>query len=354
MPPRLFTPGPTEVLPENLAELARPQIEHRGDAFRSLHARVEGKLRDLLETRSPVFLFTSSSSGVWEATVRNCVRERLLVCVQGAFSDRWHKVAEANGKRADRLEVEWGRAIRPEAVAEALAGGRYDAIALVHNETSTGVINPLEEIAEVVRAQPDVTFLVDAVSSMAGVRIPVDASGIDVCFAGIQKAFALPPGLAVASVSSRAVEKARTISDRGYYFDLVEMAEHHRRSQTPATPAIPQIHALDAQLDRIAAEGKDARFARHRALASIVQEWARRRFALFAEEGFASPTVTCVANTRGIAIASLTASLEREGFAIANGYGPLREKTFRIAHMGDARAEEVEELLATIDRILAG
>lgn len=352
MPPRLFTPGPTEVRPENLAELARPQIGHRGEAFRSLHARVQRKLRSLLETDSPVFLFTSSATGVWEATVRNCVRERLLVCVQGAFSERWHRVAEANGKRADRLEVDWGKAIPAALVAEALDRGGYDAIAVVHNETSTGVMNRLDEIAEVVRRHPTVTFLVDAVSSMGGARIPVDSLGIDVCFAGIQKALALPPGLAVASVSARTLEKAATIRERGYYFDFVEMAEHHRRNQTPATPAIPQIHALDAQLDRMAAEGLENRFARHRALARIVQDWARERFRLFAEEGFLSPTVTCVANARGISVAGLMASLEAEGFAISNGYGPLKERTFRIAHMGDVGEGEIRDLLARIDRIL--
>ena len=352
MPPRLFLPGPTEVLPENLAELSRPQIGHRGRAFRSLYRSVRGKLQTLLETRAPVFLFTSSSSGVWEATVRNCVRERLLVCVQGAFSERWHRVAVANGKPADRLDVEWGAAIGPARVAEALSSGRYDALAVVHNETSTGVINPLEEIARVVAEHPGVTFLVDAVSSMAGVRIPVDAWGIDVCFAGVQKAFALPPGLAVASVSSRALEKAATIPDRGYYFDLVEMADHDARDQTPTTPAIPQVRALDVQLDRMAREGFEARFARHRRMASAVGEWARSRFGLFAEEGHASPTLTCVRNTRGISVAGLIAALEREGVAIADGYGSLREKTFRIAHMGDATEEEIDDLLRTIDRIL--
>jgi aspartate aminotransferase-like enzyme len=340
------------VLPENLAELARPQIGHRGEAFRSLYRGVREKLRGLLETRGPVLLFTSSSTGVWEATVRNCVRQRLLVCVQGAFSDRWHRVALANGKRADRLEAEWGDAIRPDRVAGALATGRYDALAVVHNETSTGVINPLAEIADVVRGYPGVTFLVDAVSSMAGVRIPVDAWGIDVCFAGVQKAFALPPGLAVAAVSERVLEKAATVPDRGYYFDLVELAAHDARDQTPATPAIPQIHALDAQLDRIAREGLEARFDRHRRMAGLAQEWARSRFGLFADEAHASPTLTCVRNTRGISVADLTAALEREGVAIANGYGPLREKTFRIAHMGDATEEQVADLLRTMDRIL--
>jgi len=349
---RLFIPGPTEVRPENLAAVGRPQIGHRSEEFHALYRRTTEKLRILLETRQRVFLFTCSSTGVWEAAVRNTVRKRILCCMQGAFSDRWYQVARANGKEAEPLQVDWGRAIHAESVDRALATGRYDAIAVVHNETSTGVMNRLEEIAEVVRRYPEVTFLVDAVSSMAAVRIPVDAWGIDVCLAGIQKAFALPAGLTVAAVSERAIEKAKTVDNRGYYFDFLEMARYDEREETPATPALPQVHALDVQLDDILAEGVEARYARHALLAEIVQEWARERFGLFAEEGYASTTLTCVENTRGISVAALNRELGRQWAAISNGYGKLKEKTFRIAHMGDTQEWEIRGLLATIDRIL--
>ena len=349
---RLFIPGPTEVRAENLAALARPQIGHRGDEFKDLYGRVTAKLGALLETKDPVFLFTCSSTGVWEAAIRNGVRERVLCCMQGAFSDRWLKVAEANGKAASALRVEWGRAITAEMVDRELAKGGYDAITVVHNETSTGVMNRLDEIAEVMRKYPDVLFLVDAVSSMAATRIPVDAWGIDVCLAGLQKAFALPAGLTVASVSARALAKAKTIPHRGYYFDFVDMMKYHERGQTPATPAIPQIHALDAQLDDIAAEGREARYARHDSLARVVREWARRHFAVFSEEGYESPTLTCVANTRSISVAQLNKELGKQWAAISNGYGDLKEKTFRIAHMGDTQEWEIRGLLAVLDRIL--
>jgi aspartate aminotransferase-like enzyme len=272
--------------------------------------------------------------------------------MQGAFSDRWLGVATANGKQADPLQVEWGRAITAEAIDRALSSGRYDAVTVVHNETSTGVLNRLDEIAEVLRKYPDVSFLVDAVSSMAGVRIPVDDWGIDVCLAGTQKAFSLPAGLALATVSDRALEKARTIEHRGYYFDFVEMAKYDDRDMTPSTPAIPQIHALDAQLDDILAEGPEERFRRHAELARIAQDWARRRFALFAESGFESPTVTCVENTRGVSIANLNADLGRQHVMLSNGYGKLKEATFRIGHMGDTQEWELRGLLATVDRIL--
>jgi len=349
---RLFIPGPTEVRSENLAALARPQIGHRSEEFRTLYRSVTGKLRKLLGTDGKVFLFTCSSTGVWEAAIRNCVARRVLCCMQGAFSDRWLKVAQANGKDADELRVDWGRAIRPEMVERALATGKYDAITLVHNETSTGVMNHLDEIAEVVRRYSDVTFLVDAVSSMAGARIEVDRLGIDVCLAGLQKAFALPAGLAVASVSARALDRARTIEHRGYYFDFLDMLKYDERSETPATPAIPQIYALDAQLDDILAEGLEARCERHVALSRIVQAWARHHFGVFAEEGFESPTLTCVANTRGISVADLNKRLAEQHAAISNGYGTLKEKTFRIAHMGDTQEWEIRGLLSTIDRIL--
>src|SRR6185436_667164 len=295
---RLFIPGPTEVRAENLAALAKPQIGHRSDEFKELYGRVVPKLQTLLETKDPVFLFTCSSTGVWEAAIRNCVSERVLCCMQGAFSDRWLKVAESNGKQAVPLKVEWGRAITAEAIDKELAKGGYDAITVVHNETSTGVMNRLDEIAVVMRKYPNVSFLVDAVSSMAGVRIPVDEWRIDVCLAGLQKAFALPAGLTVTSVSSRVLEKAKTVKNRGYYFDFLDMQKYHERGQTPATPAIPQIQALDAQLTDILAETAKARFERHETLARIVREWARRHFALFSEEGYESPTLTCVANTR--------------------------------------------------------
>jgi aspartate aminotransferase-like enzyme len=349
---RLFIPGPTEVRPENLSAFARPQIGHRGDEFKELYLRVIPRLQALLETKDPVFLFTCSSTGVWEAAIRNCVRERVLCCMQGAFSDRWLKVAEANGKHAVPLKVEWGRAITAEAIDRELAKGGYDAITVVHNETSTGVMNRLDEIAAVLASYPDVTFLVDAVSSMAATRIPVDAWRIDVCLAGLQKAFALPAGLTVASVSARALDKAKTVTSRGYYFDFLDMLKYHERGQTPATPSIAHVQALDAQLDDIAAETPKNRFERHLGLAAIVRAWGRRHFALFSEEGFESPTLTCVANTKGISVAALNKELGKQWAAISNGYGDLKEKTFRIAHMGDTQEWEIRGLLAVIDRVL--
>jgi len=349
---RLFIPGPTEVRVENLLALGKPQIGHRSEEFKQLYRGVLGKLRQVMCTQGKVFLFASSSTGLWEAAIRNCVSERVLCCMQGAFSDRWLRVAQANGKQAERLQVEWGRAITAESIDRALGGGGFDAVTVVHNETSTGVMNHLDEIASVMARYPDVQFLVDAVSSLAGAPIDVDRLGIDVCLAGVQKAFALPAGLSVASVSAKALDKAARVPDRGYYFDFLEMLKYDEREQTPATPAMPQIHALDAQLEAMLHEGLARRFERHAMLGRIVQGWARERFALFAEEGYESPTLTCVRNTRGISVAELNRKLAEQHVAISNGYGELKEKTFRIAHMGDTQEWEIRGLLETIDRIL--
>jgi len=352
---KLFIPGPTEVREEILDTLRTPMIGHRSKEFSQLLEEVTPKLRRLFYTQGRVFLSTSSSTGVMEAAVRNCVKKKCLCCVCGAFSDRWEKIAVANGKETERLEVEWGKAIKPEMIREQLKKGDCDSITLVHNETSTGVMNPLQAIAEVMREYPDVLFLVDAVSSLAGVKIEVDTLGIDVCLAGVQKCVALPPGLTVFSVSEKALERAREVDSRGYYFDFLVFDKYlSERSQTPTTPVITLIYGLNRQLDDIFTEGLDRRFARHREMAERVRTWAKERFDLFAEEGFHSQTLTTVTNTRGISVAGLNGELAKKHVTIANGYGKLKEKTFRIAHMGDTTLEEIDQLLQWIDEIVKG
>lgn len=350
---KLFIPGPVEVSQDTLAAIAKPMIGHREKAYAELHGRVVSKLRKILYTEADIFLVTSSATGMMEAVVRNLCARRTLTAVLGAFSDRWHEIALANGKPADRLEVEWGRAIKPELVDQALATGKYDLFCLVHNETSTGVMNPLDPIADVVRRYPDVLLAVDSVSSMTGVKIEVDKLGLDVCFAGVQKAYGLPPGLTVATVSKRALERAKTVESRGYYFDFVEMKDYADKNQTPCTPAISLIHGLDLQTDKMLAEGLDSRFARHQRMAERCRTWAiERGFALFPEKGYESVTLTCVANSRNIDVGKLNGELAKRGFTISDGYGRLKGKTFRIAHMADCQPAELDELLDHIDDVL--
>lgn len=350
---KLFIPGPTEVREEILDVLRTPMIGHRSKEFSQLLEEVTPKVQKLFYTKGRVFLSTSSSTGVMEAAVRNCVKKRCLCCVCGAFSDRWEKIARANGKETERLEVEWGKAIRPDMISEKLKKGGFDSVTVVHNETSTGVMNPLQEIAEVMREHPDVVFLVDAVSSLAGVKIDVDSLGIDVCLAGVQKCVALPPGLTLFSVSEKALERAKEVDSRGYYFDFLVFEKYFaERKQTPTTPVISLIYALNRQLDAMFEEGLEERFNRHKELAEYTRNWAKEKFDLFAEEGFRSQTLTTVTNTRGISIGALNQELAKRGVTIANGYGKLKEKTFRIAHMGDITIEEIKQLLQWIDEIL--
>ena len=349
---RLFTPGPTEVRADILKELSTPQIHHRSPEFGELYAAIQAKLKQLLFTENPVFLFTCSSTGAMEAAVTNLVGKRCLNLVNGAFSKRWHEITEANAVPCDAFSIDWNKALRPEMVEEQLETGKYDAVTLVLNETSTGLMNPIADISEVVARYPEVFLLVDAVSGMAGVKIDTDAWKLDFVLAGVQKAFALPAGLAVAAVSERALARSEHVPPRGYYFSLPNMYKQHKKNQTPSTPAIPHMFALNAQLANIFAEGLEERFARHEKMAEVVQNWAKRYFDIYPEEGYWSKTLTCIRNTRGISIGELIKNLANKyNLRIANGYGPIKEKTFRIAHMGDTQLDEIEGLLKAIETI---
>ena len=349
---RLFIPGPTEVSKEILEVMKTPMIGHRSKEFSELYDSVIPKIKKVLYTENKVFLSTSSATGLMEGAIRNCVKERALNLVCGAFSKRWHLITKANGKEADAVEVEMGQAITAEMVKDALKTGKYDAVTFVHNETSTGVMNPIYEIAEVMKEFPDVSFLVDAVSSMSGVKIEVDKLGIDVCLAGVQKCFALPPGFAICSVSEKALKKAETIDNRGYYFDFLTFLKYDGKHQTPTTPVISLIYAFDKQLDRILEEGLENRYARHLEMANYVRDWTRKYFDFFPDEKYLSVTLTAVKNTRSISVADLNTELAKKDAMISNGYGKLKEKSFRIAHMGDLKLDDMKWLLSTIDEIL--
>lgn len=356
---KLFIPGPTEVRPEILEAQTAPMIPHRSAECDALVASVEAKLRELFMTAHRVYILASSGSGLQEAAIRNGVRDGFRVAnfVNGAFSQRWHDVSVGCGKHAVRIDVPWGQPVLPETVESALSAGgpAWDAITVVHNETSTGVASPVGDIAALVRERyPDTLVCVDAVSSLAGDLVPVDDWGLDVCLTSSQKAMALPPGLAFAAVSDRVLERARQVTGRGWYFDFLLLEKYLQRNTTPATPAISLLRAADRQLDAILAEGMEARAARHHRLAARVQQWALAQgFGLFAAEGYRSATVTCIANTPGVDFAALNGYLKQHGMTISNGYGDLKGQTFRIAHMGDVSDAEIEALLAAMDQFLA-
>lgn len=349
---KLFIPGPVEVSKEVLEAMSVEMFGHRMKEFSELYNDTIPMLQEVLYTKNRVLLVTASATGCMEAAVRNLSKKKVLSCMCGAFSDRWYKIATGNGKAADELKVEWGKAIKPEMIDEKLKTGEYDLVTLVLNETSTGVYNPIEQIAEVMKKYPDVLFAVDAVSAMTGVKIETDKLGVDVMLAGVQKCFALPPGLAVMTVSPRAIERAKTVENRGFYFDILDYMKYDEKGQTPSTPSISHINALNVQLKRMLAEGIENRFARHAKMSQMVWDWVEEKgFELFPEKGYESRTVVTIKNTKGLSVADLNKELAKRGKAISNGYGKLKEETFRIGTMGELQPKDIEEVLNDINEI---
>jgi aspartate aminotransferase-like enzyme len=356
---RFFLPGPTEVHePIMLAQL-QPMMGHRGKPMEELIARMQPTLRQIFRTQRPVYISTSSATGMMEAAIRNGVRKKVLCLVNGAFSERFHNIAEACGADAVPLKVEWGQFHTPQMLRDALAKDSYDAVTVVHSETSTGVLNPIRELAEVVHEREDRVILVDSVSGMAGAQLETDAWQLDFVLTGSQKAFAIPPGLAFGVAQASLIERAKTISGRGVYFDLVETEKFIQKNQTPNTPALSLMYALEAQLARIGAEGIEGRWARHIAMQTTTIEWVQQMcekglmVQVFAPEGYRSPTVTCIVMPPGKLGSEVTKAMKALGYTVSEGYGPLKDKTIRIGHMGDHSVAEVREVLAQLEVVLS-
>jgi aspartate aminotransferase-like enzyme len=351
---KLFIPGPVEVSEKTWAAFSRPMIGHRGEDFKNLYRAIHLGLQTLFGTKQPVFLSTSSAWGVMEASIRNLVDRGVLCCMCGAFSDKWLDVAKRCGKEAAPLQVDWGKHIDQRAIERQLATGKFDTVTLVHNETSTGVMNPLPEICCTLARYPDVALVLDTVSSFSGVKIDMDALGVDVMLTGAQKALALPPGFSLFSVSEKAFARAEKIPNRGFYFDFLEFKKQQAEWMTPSTPSIGHMHALESKLDEIFEEGLEARLARHERTNALVHEWVRRTgFDFFAEEGFRSKTLTCVKNNKEINVLELAKKLrERHHLVIDPGYGKIRGKTFRLSNMGDETEETMTHLLSCLDDVL--
>lgn len=351
---KLFIPGPVEVRKDVLEKMSAPMISHRGKEASKLQKDISDKLKLLFYTNNEILLSTSSGSGLMEAAVRCLTSKRAAIFSVGSFGDRWYDMAVSNGVSADLYKSSLGDITTPQMVEEVLASNKYDLITITHNETSTGVMNPLEEISQAVKKYPDIIFCVDTVSSAGGVKIEVDKLGIDACITSSQKALGLPPGLAVCTITDKAIEKARTVKNRGYYLDLVQLYDTVKKKeyQYPSTPNISLMYAMDYQLGKILEEGLETRFKRHCEMARYTREWAKKYFDLFTEEKNASVTLTTVKNTRNISVKDLNYELGKIGFAISNGYGELKEKTFRIAHMADLTNDDIKELLTAIEKIL--
>jgi aspartate aminotransferase-like enzyme len=352
---KLFIPGPVDVRPEILEAMATPMIGHRTKDATALQKGISEKLQKLFYTESHILLSTSSGTGLMEGAIRSLTAKRAVVFSVGAFGNRWFQLAQSNNVPADHVEADWGDPTFPEVVDKYLSTGNYDVFTITHNETSTGVMNPVEAIAEVRRKYPDVLWLMDAVSSMGGAKIEVDKLGVDLCITSTQKSLGLPPGLAVCSVTDRALEHGKQVKYRGSYLDILELYKYVEKKpfQYPSTPSLSHMFALDKQLDYILdVEGLENRFARHAEMAELTRAWADEHFKVFTKKGYESMTLTTIANTKNISVGDLNKKLGELGYQISNGYGALKEKTFRIAHMADRTVDELKELLAVLDKVI--
>ena len=359
---KFFLPGPTEVLPEVAKAQEQPMIGHRGAKTEALLARLDEPLKAAFRTKQPVYIAATSATGLMEAAIRNGVRKKVLCLVNGSFSERFAKIAAACGKEVVKAEVPLGQAFEADAVKGLLESSGADAVTLAHSETSTGVLNPIADIAKVVLAKPDVMYLVDAVTSLGGSPVETDAWGLDFVLTGSQKAFALPPGLAFGAASPRLLERAKTLPDRGIYLDLIAYDTAIRKRQTPYTPALSLMYALEAQLCRIGdAGGIERRWERHNAMRERVERWvakeagARLGLSYLPREGRRSWTVSCLKLPEGGKVlggAVAKAMDAKFGYTIGAGYGNLKDATIRIGHMGDHTVAELEALLGALEEVI--
>jgi aspartate aminotransferase-like enzyme len=351
---KLLIPGPTEVSPQVLQEQTRLMIGHRSKEFSELYAGITGKLAKLFELPYDYKPTTTTSSGtLWFDIIgRSIVKKKALCCINGAFSKRFGEIVRSCGKEADWIEVEWGKVVKPEMIAEKLDSGEYDTLTMCHNESSTGARSPVAEVGNMVKKEhPEVIFAVDSVSSMGGDRTLPHEMGVDILFASTQKCFALPPGLAIAHVNERALKRAEEVPNRGGYTDILEIFEFEKKHQTPYTPNVSLLYALDKRLDLMLQETYAHICRRHMDMAELTRNWAKKHFEMFPEKGYESITVSCIKNTLGKNVGELNKKLAEKGLEISNGYGPLKEKTFRIGHMGEWNVDGIKEALATIDEI---
>lgn len=353
-PIRFFLPGPCYVRAEVRAALTAPVVGHRSPEFRALYARLAERLPRLFDTQGEVYIATGSATLVMECAVLSTVASKVLNLTCGAFSERWHAISKSVGKDADRLSVPWGQALDPELLRAALRRQRYDAITLVHNETSTGVVNPLAELARVAREESDALLLVDTVSSLGGIPVATDAWGLDVVVAGVQKALAAPPGLVLVTLSERAATRAAAVPHRGYYTDLLRYRDQHRQTgSTITTPAVPLVYALERQVDLVLAEGLAERWRRHTTLQEHTARWAASQgFEYASRPGCHSPTVGCFLPPQGVSAPELVKALAAQGLVVGGGYGEWKESTFRIGHMGEVRVGDLDVLFSAIEALL--
>lgn len=349
--PILFIPGPVEVDLELLEMMSMPLIGHRSQPAKDCFVNICEGLKQLYLTEQHAFFENAPATALMEAGIRNLVRRRTLHVTCGAFSERWGKIAAACGREPTIVQKAWGEAVTPADLERALdaAGEPFEAVCLTHSETSTGVLNPLAELAAVVRDKsPDTLILVDVVTSVGGAEVRFDDWGLDLAFAGTQKCLALPPGLVTYAVSERAVARAATIEGRGFLLDFAASPERFAKGETPATPCVPLAFALERQLERIEKEGLESRWARHLEMRDLTIAWGEEHgFPPFVAPAFRAPTVSTLTGDPE-RIDRVVTVAKAAGFTVGKGYGKLKQDTFRVGHMGDHPVERVQELLDVI------
>ena len=354
MPPiKFFLPGPTWVREDVREAMTQPLLGHRSAAFAELYKTLSPRLKPVFRTSREVYTASGSSTLIMQAALQSTVHKRSLHLTNGAFSERWFTIGQSLGLEADELSFPWGQPVDLDRLREQLRGQRYEAVTVVHNETSTGVENPLAEIAALVREESDALVLVDTVSSMGGARVETDDWDLDIVLSGTQKALALPPGLAFFTLSERAEQRAERIAHRGFYTDLLRYRDKHAAGGTITTPAMSVVFAADRQLDVMLEEGMDARWQRHQQLRDRTHEWARKQGLDFtAAEGARSITVTSMRLPTPGTGPDLVGALADRGYTVGTGYGKWKPDCFRIGHMAEVRMDDLEGLLEVVDSIL--
>jgi len=347
---KLFTVGPVHVDPEILKAQTRPMITHRSKEYKVLHASVIERLKKVLDTDMEIFLIAGSASAFLEGAVRNGVKSNVLGITNGSFGDRWIEISKANGKNVKEIRVPWGKAILPECV-EGAVDNSIEAVHFVSNESSTGVLSPLGDMIDAIKKQNDPLIFVDGVTSAAATDLKLKKNRVDALVFGSQKALGLPPGLGFIAVSENLMKKAKDVPNRGFYTDLIKIKKNNDDGSTLTTSAVSLVYALDLQLDRMLAEGMAARYKRHNEMAKIVRKWSAKLNGMLPEEKYASDTIG-VLNRGDLDFDKFHASLKSKGYEISNGYGEVKQRTFRIGHMGDIKPADVKELLTVMDKTL--
>jgi aspartate aminotransferase-like enzyme len=346
----LFTVGPVEVRKEVLEAMTKPMITHRSKAFEQLQEGIVEKLHKALDTDMNILMSPASASGLLEGCVRSGVNRKMVGISNGSFGDRWQGIGTENGKEVRKVNAAWGKAVRPSDLDGAIDDDT-EAVTLVSNESSTGVLNPVADIVKGIREKHDPLIFVDGVTAVFGTDLHIKDLDLDALVFGTQKALALPPGLAIMCCSDRLLEKAKTVPNRGYYFDLIQMKKMADKNYSLTTPPVSLMYALDFQLERVLKEGMASRYRRHQEMAELVRKWAMSHHGLFAEPGHMSDTITVI-NRGDIDFSKLNKGLKERGYEISNGYGDIKESTFRVGHMGDLTPAEVRSLLKNMDEVL--